>query len=153
MKYKSNVQVILKVSEQQVNAYNHGLVQDCSNSSALAVELLQSYSKPQICDIFPVHLYGKICHKSPYNRKLEPGKDLEKCVVLIHGNVWEPCHLTHWGQVTHIFTSKLCDHWFRQWLVACSAPSHYLNQCRHIVNSTLRNVLQRHFICHGKVFI
>ena len=30
-------------------------------------------------------------------------------------------------------------HWFRQWLVAWSAPSHYLNQCWNIVNWTLRN--------------
>ena len=27
-----------------------GLVLDCSNSSALAVELLQSFSKPLLCD-------------------------------------------------------------------------------------------------------
>ena len=30
----------------------------------------------------------------------------------------------------------------RQWLVACSAPSHELNQCWLIVNWTLRNKLQ-----------
>ena len=29
----------------------HGLVQDCSNSSALAMELLQSCNKPSICAI------------------------------------------------------------------------------------------------------
>ena len=29
----------------------HGLVQDCSNSSALAMELLQSCTKPSICDL------------------------------------------------------------------------------------------------------
>ena len=28
-------------------------------------------------------------------------------------------------------------HWFRQWLVAWSAPSHYLHQCWNIVNWTL----------------
>ena len=28
------------------NAYIDGLVQDCSNSNALAMELLQSYTKP-----------------------------------------------------------------------------------------------------------
>ena len=32
--------------------------------------------------------------------------------------------------------------WFRQWLVACSAPSHNLNQYSLIVNWTLRNKLQ-----------
>ena len=29
--------------------YIDDLVQDCSNSSALAMELLQSYTKPSIC--------------------------------------------------------------------------------------------------------
>ena len=33
-------------------------------------------------------------------------------------------------------------HWFRQWLVAWSAPSHYLNQCWNIVDSILRIKLQ-----------
>ena len=32
--------------------------------------------------------------------------------------------------------------WFRQWLVTWSAPSHYLNQCWNIVNSTLKKRLQ-----------
>ena len=31
------------------------------------------------------------------------------------------------------------QHWFRQWLVAWTAPSHYLNQCRDIVHWRLRN--------------
>ena len=31
------------------------------------------------------------------------------------------------------------QHWFRLWLVAWSAPSHYLNQCWKIVNWNLRN--------------
>ena len=35
---------------------------------------------------------------------------------------------------------------FRQWLVAYSAPSHYLNQCWVIVNRTLRNQLQWNLI-------
>ena len=41
--------------------------------------------------------------------------------------------------VPHICVSKLGQHWFRQWLVACSAPSHCLDQCWLIVNWTLRN--------------
>ena len=32
--------------------YINGLVQDCSNSSALAMELLQSCTKPLICDLY-----------------------------------------------------------------------------------------------------
>ena len=33
-------------------------------------------------------------------------------------------------------------HWFRKWLVAWLAPSHYLNQCWNIINWTLGNKLQ-----------
>ena len=38
--------------------------------------------------------------------------------------------LTHWGRVTHICVSKLT--------IIGSAPSHYLNHWRYIVNKTLR---------------
>ena len=52
-------------------------------------------------------------------------------------------HLTHWGRVTHICVSELTNHhWFRQWLVAWPAPSHYLNQCWNIVNWTIGNKFQ-----------
>ena len=41
---------------------------------------------------------------------------------------YETMDLTHWGQVKNIFVSKLGHNWFRYWLVAWPAPSHYLNQ-------------------------
>ena len=44
------------------------------------------------------------------------------------------CALTNWNQVTHICFSELSHHWIRQWLVSCSASSHYLNQPRHVFN-------------------
>ena len=44
-------------------------------------------------------------------------------------------------------------HWFRQWLVAWSAPNHYLNQCWDIVNWTLRNKLQWNFNQNTNIFI
>ena len=44
-------------------------------------------------------------------------------------------------------------HWFRKWLVAWPAPSHYLNQCWIIVNSTLRNKLQWNFNRNQYIFI
>ena len=50
--------------------------------------------------------------------------------------------LSHLPPVPHICVSESDQHWFRQWLVACSAPSHYLNQCCYIVNWTFRNKLQ-----------
>ena len=44
--------------------------------------------------------------------------------------------------VPHIYVSDLGQHWFRLWLVACPAPSHYLNQCCLLVNWILGNELQ-----------
>ena len=61
--------------------------------------------------------------------------------------------LTHWGRVTHICVGKLNHHWFKWWLVAWSAPSHYLNQCWNIVNSTLRNKLQWNLNRKSNIFI
>ena len=45
------------------------------------------------------------------------------------------------------------QHWFRYWLVAWSAPSHYQNQCWNIVNETLRNKLQWIFSHNSNIFI
>ena len=45
------------------------------------------------------------------------------------------------------------QHWFRQWLVAWSAPSHYQNQCWNIVSKTLRNKLQWIFSRNSNIFI
>ena len=42
----------------------------------------------------------------------------------------------------YICLSEQDHHWFRWWLVAWPAPSHYLNQCWVIVNWTLRNKLR-----------
>ena len=41
--------------------------------------------------------------------------------------------------------SELGQHWFRLWLVAYSAPSHYLNQCWIIVKWIPRNKVQLNF--------
>ena len=53
----------------------------------------------------------------------------------------------------HICVSEQGQHWFRLWLVAYSAPSHYLNQCWIIVNWTLRNTLQWSFNQNTNIFI
>ena len=44
-------------------------------------------------------------------------------------------------------------HWFRLWLVALPAPSHYLNQCWDIVNWTLGNKLQWNLNRNLNIFI
>ena len=36
---------------------------------------------------------------------------------------------THLPLMPHVRVSELAQNWFRWWLVACSATSHYLNQC------------------------
>ena len=59
----------------------------------------------------------------------------------------------HLPLVPHIDVSELGQHWFRQWLVTWSAPSHYLNQCWNIVNWTLRNKLQWNSNQNTKIFI
>ena len=48
-------------------------------------------------------------------------------------------HLPPGAAYVHRWTGSV---WFRQWLVACSAPSHYLNQYWFIINWTLRSKLQ-----------
>ena len=53
----------------------------------------------------------------------------------------------------HIFVSKSGQHWFRWWLVAYLAPSHYLKQSWVIVKWTIRNKLQWTFYQNTKLFI
>ena len=55
--------------------------------------------------------------------------------------------------VPHICVGELGQHWFRQWLVACSAPSHYLNQYWLVVNLTLGNQSQWNSSPNTKLFI
>ena len=37
--------------------------------------------------------------------------------------------LTHLPLVPHICVNELCQHWSKRWLVACTTPSHWFNQC------------------------
>ena len=55
--------------------------------------------------------------------------------------------------VWHICVSESCQLWFRKWLVAYSAPSHYLNQCWIIYNWTLTYIFQWNFNQNTKLFI
>ena len=48
---------------------------------------------------------------------------------------------------------KTNHHWFRWWLVAWTAPSHYLNHCWNIVNWALGNNLQWNFNPNSNIFI
>ena len=42
--------------------------------------------------------------------------------------------LSHSGLVATYVAMHLGQYWFRQWLAACSVPSHHLKQCWYIVN-------------------
>ena len=53
----------------------------------------------------------------------------------------------------HICINNLGHYWFRKWLVAWSAPSHYLNQCWNIVNWNFGNKLQWNFNQNFNIFI
>ena len=53
----------------------------------------------------------------------------------------------------NIRISKLSKHWSRKWLVACSVPSPYLNQCWLIVNGTLGNKPQGNLNQNKNLFI
>ena len=60
---------------------------------------------------FFIYLHCEINHKSPYNLRFGPGKVLEKSLVLIHQNLWEPGvpkkGLQDGGDRTQKFTHKI----------------------------------------------
>ena len=85
-------------------------------------------------------------------------------VPLYHGQLLEKKKTCHSSPTRVIYvpsppcTAYICvresgQHWFRRWLVGCSAPSHYPNQCGFIVNWTLKNQLQWNFNQNTKIFI
>ena len=53
----------------------------------------------------------------------------------------------------HICVNTLGHHWFRYCLVACSAPSHYLNQCWLSVSWTPENRVHWNFNRNSIIFI
>ena len=93
-----------------------------------------------------VHIYMLITR---YDLKQDNVFKLPHTDACLHWNV-----LTHLYQLLpHICVSELGHHWFRQWLVVCSVPSHYLNQNWLIVNWTLGNKFQWNFNRKSIIFI
>ena len=78
---------------------------------------------------------------SPNNKSANPVRKLRDYPSIIV-SVQPALAILNVLLVPHIYVSGLDQHWFRYWLVACSAPSHYLKQCCLIFNETLRNKLQ-----------
>ena len=62
-------------------------------------------------------------------------------------------HLTHLSLVSHICVNGMVEHWFRWWFVACSAPSHYLNQCWFTIDWTIRNKIRCNSNQNTTIFI
>ena len=54
--------------------------------------------------------------------------------------------LTHSGQLMYICISNIGYHWFRYWLASCWTPTHYLNQCWHVVNSLSPGKFEWNFV-------
>ena len=52
----------------------------------------------------------------------------------------------------YICVWELGQHWFGWWLLACSAPIHYLNQSWLTINWTLRNKLQWNYNRNSNTF-
>ena len=102
----------------------YGFVQDCGISSVLTMEILQSGNQ--------ISIWTEIC-------SLVQGSNISPVNSLRPSDAY----MRQWSN----------QHWFRQWLVACSAPSHYQNQCWNIVNKTLRNKLQWIFSRNSNIFI
>ena len=97
------------------------LVQDCSIPSALAMEILQSCTKPSM-------IYSS---RIPFKRQVTwPGTN----------------GLTLWGLGMHKCINEPDNLWFREWLVTCSVKIHYLNQCWLITHWNLRKKLKWNLI-------
>ena len=76
------------------------------------------------------------------------------CEILVHSWYLFPnnfrivsCASVKWSySCVCIWVGKLGNHWFRKWLAACSAPSHYLNQRCLISISHLGQIVSEVYI-------
>ena len=80
---------------------------------------------------------------------------MSDCCLTIHNRSTPSTHLP---LAPHICVRELGQHWFRKWLVTCSAPSHYLDQWWLVVNLTHRKKIQWNlnqniqFLIHANIF-
>ena len=71
----------------------------------------------------------------------------------VNGGTHSSCINSSSPLVPHLCASESGQHGFRWWLVAYSAPSHYINQCWIIINWIHMNKLQWNFNQSTKLFI
>ena len=88
--------------------------------NAYAINACLTTNKSEIRDFIPAAGIGSL---------VETNRDKPYVLHLL-------CISSYLPLVPHICVSELGHHWFRYWLVAYSAPSHYLNQCWRIVHWT-----------------
>ena len=58
------------------------------------------------------------------------------------------------GLLAHIWVGQICPNWLRKWLIACSAPNHYLIQCwliKHIGTNISEIVLNIQYFSFQKI--
>ena len=120
---------------QPTNHYD-GLVQDCSNSIANALELLQSCTKPSVIWTYVDQVRWLNKASSGPNGLTHWGK----IAVISHttfSNVfswmktYESWLISHWSLFLRV-QLRIFQHWFRSWLGADQATSHYLNELEQL---------------------
>ena len=75
---------------------------------------------------------------------------VNKRLPAVHGSI-NNYHFDKLGDAK-TYVSGLSHHWFRQWLVTCSTPRHYLKQLWLPVNWTLGNKSQYHCNVNSSIF-
>ena len=79
--------------------------------------------------------------------------DIHVCISYTHQYTFTALKFVFLLLAPHICVNESGQHWFRQWLVAYLAPSHYLNQCWNIANWTLRNKIHWNLNRNSYIFI
>ena len=74
-------------------------------------------------------------------------------ILMFGKHIWAWVHFNSLRPSDAYMRQQTNRHWFRYWLVAWPAPSHYLNQCWNIVNWTLGNKFQWNRNRNSNIFI
>ena len=120
---------------QPTNHYD-GLVQDCSNSIANALELLQSCTKPSVIWTYVDQVRWLNKASSGPNRLTHWGKIAVISQTTFSNafswmKTYESWLISHWSLFLRV-QLRIFQHWFRSWLGADQATSHYLNQLEQL---------------------
>ena len=102
-------------------------------------------NKNVICKISVILFWSQSVR---YNARVDDCKSfLGDSMVFYNEILWYALRLSD----AYICICKLHHHWFREWLVAYSVLSHYLNQNLSIVNWSLGNKFQWNFVKISKI--